>query len=140
MDFSGIFNKTVSTLERSLNIRSRKHEVITSNLANADTPNYKAFDLVFNEEVARGEDRGGTLKLATTDNGHMPDRRQVDLSPKLKKIELPKGISLRGDGNTVDMDREMAKLTENDLMYRASAQILASKFTGLKNAIQGGRK
>jgi flagellar basal-body rod protein FlgB len=56
---------------------------------------------------------------------------------KLKTAKAP-DFSIRGDGNTVDIDRTMGKLAQNTLLYNAAAQLLSSKFKGLKNAIKGG--
>jgi flagellar basal-body rod protein FlgB len=58
---------------------------------------------------------------------------------KLKEM-TPPAYSLRGDGNTVDIDRTMGKLAENTLMYRTTAQLISKKFKGLKNVINGGNK
>jgi len=59
-----------------------------------------------------------------------------DVQPTLAETEQ---TTLRKDGNTVDLDREMAKLSENNLMYNALAQIISRKFAGLKDAIKGGQ-
>ena len=57
---------------------------------------------------------------------------------KLKAVKPP-ALSLRGDGNTVDIDRTMGKLAENTLLYNAAAQLISKKFKGLKNVIKGGQ-
>jgi flagellar basal-body rod protein FlgB len=54
-------------------------------------------------------------------------------------IDDTQELSLRGDGNTVDIDKQMGNMAENTLMYKAAAQMIHSKFQGLKSAIQGGK-
>ena len=62
MATQGIFSETISMLSKALDLRSRKHSVIVSNIANIDTPHYKAFDLAVEEELKRAESLlGGTL-------------------------------------------------------------------------------
>jgi flagellar basal-body rod protein FlgB len=55
------------------------------------------------------------------------------------QIDDTQGLSLRGDGNTVDIDKQMGNMAENTLMYKAAAQMIYRKFQGLKSAIQGGK-
>lgn len=133
-----IFSETISFLENVLNLRSFRHNQIISNIANKDTPNYKAFDLAIEDELEKlkGAQRGIDLKrthlghLATGDTG-------VDNSGVTLRT-TSHGSSERGDGNTVDVESEMANLAENSLLYDAMAQIIRKKFQGLKVAIQGG--
>ena len=139
MGLQGIFSGTVSILEKVLDLRSKKHNVIISNIANIDTPNYKAFDLIVEEEIAKTAGAGNKLQLKRTQPNHIltvpfvPDNSSYKLAEKSE-------FTQKGDGNTVDIDKEMANLAENSLMYRASAHIISRKFQGLKNAIEGGKK
>ena len=137
MDAQGIFSRTFSTLENVLDQRSSKHDLIVSNIANVDTPNYKAFDLVIEQEI--GKTAGNNANLARTHQGHLPGRKTGLNSAKSRLAATPP-LSIRGDGNTVDIDKAMADMAENNLMYNALAQILSKKFAGLKNAIQEGRR
>ncbi|NNF99207.1 MAG: flagellar basal body rod protein FlgB [Desulfobacteraceae bacterium] len=140
MKLTGLFNNTFAKLEKTLDIRARKHEVILSNIANADTPNFKAFDIVFKEEIVKGGPRSNTIGMTRTHDSHLtpPGSNPHAIIPK--RIDSPDMPTFRGDGNTVDIDVEMGKLSKNDLMYSASTQILASKFQSLKNVIKGGQK
>ena len=137
MDTKSLFAGTIDTAIKSLDLRSRRHEVIVSNLANADTPGYKAFDLMVTEAMADKVEGGAGLEMRSTHSGHLPSAPAAKggLSPRM--IQTKEINNLRGDGNTVDMDREMSNLAENQLMYRASARIVAKKFQGLKNVIKG---
>ncbi len=132
-----IFSNTVSTLETSLNLRSIQHKALSANIANMDTPNYKAVELDVNEKMAKQNGSVSGLKLVRTNTGHLPIRANRTDHVTLKAVR-PSAFSLRGDGNTVDIDRTMGKLAENTLLYNATAQLISRKFKGLKNVIKGG--
>ena len=133
-----IFSDTVSALEKSLNLRSIQHKALSSNIANMDTPNYKAVELDVAEKMAGHKGSAPSLPLVRTRAGHLPFRGDRTDSVKLKAVRPP-ALSLRGDGNTVDIDRTMGKLAENTLLYNATAQLISKKFRGLKNVIKGGK-
>ena len=137
MPIDGVFNKTISLLERSLDLRSLNQRVLASNIANMDTPNYKAVELGVAEEMNRKKESNPGISLVRTHAQHLPIKNRSRNSIKLKAAKAP-DFNLRGDGNTVDIDRTMGKLAKNTLLYNAAAQLLSSKFKGLKNAIKGG--
>ena len=138
MESQGIFSQTVSILEKALDLRSKKHNVIASNIANMDTPDYKAFDLIIEKELQKVTGKGNSISLNKTDAAHMQSRRSKADGVSVV-IDDTQGLSLRGDGNTVDIDKQMANMAENTLMYKAAAQMIHKKFQGLKSAIQGGK-
>jgi flagellar basal-body rod protein FlgB len=133
----GIFDKTISLLERSLDLRSVNQRVLASNIANMDTPNYKAVELVVAEEMNRKKESNSGISLVRTHVNHLPVNNKPVNNVKLKAAKAP-DFSLRGDGNTVDIDRTMGKLAKNTLLYNAATQLISNKFRGLKNAIKGG--
>ena len=139
MPTNRLFRNTISLLERSLNIRSLQHRVLSSNIANMDTPNYKAVELAVAEEINGSQDSAPSIQLVQTQPGHLPLKHDPADHVKLKTAKPPE-FSLRGDGNTVDLDRTMGKLAENTLLYKTAAQLISQKFSGLKNAIRGGNK
>ena len=139
MPTNGLFRDTISLLERSLNIRSLQHQVLSSNIANMDTPNYKAVELAVAEEINGIQDSTPNIQLVQTQPGHLPLKHGPVDHVKLK-VAKPPEFSLRGDGNTVDLDRTMGKLAENTLLYKTAAQLISQKFSGLKSAIRGGNK
>ncbi len=138
MESQGVFKGTFDLLERAMDLRSTKHNVVMSNIANMDTPNYKAFDVVIEEEMEKAKGSDGTTRVRKTHERHLSGRHGAagEVRPTLEKNRQ---TTLRKDGNTVDVDREMAKLSENNLMYDALAQIVSKKFQGLKDAIKGGQ-
>lgn len=133
-----IFSETITNLAKSLNLRSIQHRALASNIANMDTPNYKAVELDVAEKMQKNKDSVPGLRLARTHGGHIQLRSHRTDRIELKKMASP-AYSLRGDGNTVDIDRTMGRLAENTLMYRATAQLISKKFKGLKNVIKGGK-
>ena len=139
MDSQGMFGGPFFTIEKVLGLRSFKHNLIVSNIANADTPNYKAFDLLLEQEMERVLRTNRNSDLMRTHPGHLAVREGNSEGLKPKIVAVPQ-LSPRVDGNTVDIDKMMAKLAENSLMYNALAQILSKKFAGLKYAIQEGKR
>jgi len=137
LETQGIFSGTIPLLEKVLDLRSAKHNLSVTNIANMDTPHYKAFDLIFEAEVKKTENKGENLSLQTTHTGHFPGRSTEPEQIGFQIVPLDR-TDPRGDANTVDIDREMANLAQNQLMYNAMAQIVAKKFRGLKSVIQGG--
>lgn len=141
MDFDAIFDKTVDLAQKALDLRARRHEVLLSNIANADTPGYKAFDLMVEEALSKQAPQGDQLSLQRTQEGHLPvGGSGSHASVRPQRVALNGQVTLRGDGNTVDMDREMSSLASNQLQYRLTSQILSKKFTGLHNIIKGGKQ
>ncbi len=137
MKVQGIFDGTLQVLEKALDLRSRRHSVIVSGIANADTPNYKDFDFMFEEEMAKFVETDQRPVLKITDPKHIHARDTGPLNIRNQAYESSEFIET-GDGNTVDMDKIMSRLTENSLMYNAVAQVVSRKFSGLKNIIKGG--
>lgn len=132
-----IFNGTIALLAKSLDLRSRNHHLITSNIANVDTPDYKAIHMDVEQALASRLATSQSVPLQRTHSGHLPlKQRQAEPEHAIRKDTGR--LSLRGDGNTVDMDRSMARLSENSLLYNTAAQILRKKFDALRNVIQGG--
>ncbi|MGD9174108.1 MAG: flagellar basal body rod protein FlgB [Desulfobacterales bacterium] len=133
-----LFEGTISSLQKTLNRGSLRHRVLTSNIANIDTPNYKAFEVVMEDVRQKKDGHSGMLKLVRTGPLHLTGRRQPTDGVKIKASDPPP-VNLRADGNTVDLDRTMGKLAENTILYRTAAQLIRKKFQGLKNVIKGGQ-
>ena len=129
-----LFSSTTVMLERMLDFQAQRHTVLSTNIANVDTPGYKGQDLRFSDELKRAVDTQGSLSLKKTHEQHLP----VALND-LKEVEhrsVP-GIDAvhRLDGNTVDLDKEMTRLSENSLYYNVTAQLVSKKLKGLRTAI-----
>lgn len=116
----------------ALRLREQRTELIAANLANADTPNYKARDLDF-QSVLKGLP-SPQLKMALTQSQHLPAPVNHPLGAEAK-YRIPSQSSL--DGNTVDSEQEQVRFAENALQYQVSLRFLDGKITGLKSAIRG---
>ncbi len=138
MEIDGLYNKTFTNLSSSMDLRAANHRMISSNIANIDTPNYKAFDFVVNEEMKKLEQTPNNIKPVTTHPEHI-SLDDSGFNQYNCKVRESSEHSLRNDGNTVDLDREMAEMSKNNLMYNVSAQLLSKKIQQLMSVIQGGR-
>lgn len=123
-------DKTIQALATSLNFRKMRHELIASNIANADTPGYRAKRLDFEDALARALDVDGQKNMLTDSRRHFNVGGGGFSNLKPEIYEDPNGI-VSEDGSTVDRDRELALMAENQLLYEASIQLLNKKL-GLK--------
>jgi flagellar basal-body rod protein FlgB len=127
--------------EAALSLRSTRQQVLASNIANADTPNYKARDIDFASAL------DGVLKrttppagvLATTDPAHKPMGQTADLLPDGTPLMYRTAKQPSIDGNTVDMDVERNQFTDNAVRYEAGITLINAQIRGLMAAIQGGQ-
>tara|TARA_B100000674_G_scaffold22603_1_gene15821 strand:- start:167 stop:553 length:387 start_codon:yes stop_codon:yes gene_type:complete len=114
----------------ALQLRSRRNEMLASNIANAATPNFKARDLDFDTELKRINKIGN---IQTTNNSHF-----ASIQKRIGKdsvFRLPIHPSL--DGNTVEMAVEQMQFSENVMRYQTTLSFLNSKISGLRSAIKG---
>lgn len=119
--------------EQALKFRALRNQVLSSNIANADTPNYKARDLSFGD--ALNSARHESLGMTQTSNLHKQAwGHTTDGAKTLYRV--PNQPTL--DGNTVEMDVEQAEFAENALHYRTSLAFLDGKIRTLRYALKGG--
>lgn len=134
---SNLFDKTTNALSTSLNMRQVRHNVTTANIANAETPGYHAKKMDFEEALARAVDLDGLRNVSTTDEDHIVVGGQsARVKPEI--YENP-DAAVNGDGNTVDLEKEMSALAENTLMYKAALHLINKKLAALKYAAGEGR-
>ncbi|MDY6944630.1 MAG: flagellar basal body rod protein FlgB [Pseudomonadota bacterium] len=129
-------DKYLGVHTQALNLRSQRTELLAANMANADTPGYRARDIDFKSALAQasGNAQPG-VQLHTTNASHIgPKLVNGSAAPELK-YRTPLAPSL--DGNTVDAQLEQAAFAENTVRYQATLQFLNSKFRGLMTAITG---
>jgi flagellar basal-body rod protein FlgB len=127
--------------ETALSLRSQRQELLASNIANADTPNYKARDVDFASALQASLARAGApaTPLTTTNAAHVPkgaaDGSQLaDGTPVLYRGVVQGAV----DGNTVDMDVERNQFADNALRYEAGITMINGQVHAMMNAIQGG--
>ena len=122
---------------QALNLRAYRQQVLAGNIANADTPNYKARDFEF-ETALKGALAGrseGALSMARTNAAHLNGPESSAAGSARLMYRTPAQDS--ADGNTVEMDVERAEFAENALRYEASLTFINSRIKGLMTAIQG---
>lgn len=115
---------------QALQLRARRGEMIASNLANADTPNYKARDIDFRNAL---DNANAATAMQSTHSSHM--NGAVGGGTAATMYRVPNQSSL--DGNTVDTQTEQAKFSENSVRYQTTLRFLSGKVNGLMTAIKG---
>ncbi|HLJ37279.1 MAG TPA: flagellar basal body rod protein FlgB [Steroidobacteraceae bacterium] len=120
----------------ALKVYAERTSVLANNIANADTPNYKAQDLDFRAVLAgTGGASGAALPLATTNGAHVAGSAATPAAGHALRYRVPLAPSL--DGNTVDVQLEQAALADNSVRYQAALTFLQGKFKDLMTAITG---
>jgi flagellar basal-body rod protein FlgB len=129
---------SVSTLQRGLNASWLRNEVIGNNIANVDTPGFKASHVQFEDLVAEAVDLGeGSLKMAVTDEDHIPHPGSAAFDGIEPEIVKDDTTSTRLDGNNVNIDNEMVEMAKNSINYYATINKINSEFRKLNSAING---
>lgn len=131
---NGLFS-TVNFLKFALNGTWLRHEAISNNIANVDTPGYKRITVEF-EDILKESLENRSIKLKVTNRSHIRSQHN-NLKPRV--IEQM-NTSTRFDGNNVNIDTEMANLAKNTIMYNALIRQTASEFSRIKSVINEGRR
>jgi flagellar basal-body rod protein FlgB len=122
-----LFDVTFQTLDLALGAAGKRQEVLANNLANVNTPGYKRLDVEFDGMLAKA-----------VDAARAGDRQALDaMRPG---VTTDDSVAVRADGNSVDVDQEMAFLAENNIRYNALVQLSQKKLETLKYVISDGRR
>ncbi len=132
---SGIFDNTLGGLRHALNLRSQQHGLVTSNLANANTPEFEAKRVDFKAAFDRmmGDEVAGSLR--STDARHFAGVDGADVP--VETIEAP---AWSEDGNSVNPDHEMSVLVTNNILFNATVDAMSRKLALLEYAASDGGK
>ncbi len=129
----------MSWLDNALNahssavlLRAKRAEILAANLANADTPGYKARDLDFKQVYSQVRTGGGDNSQSVTHRSHFPIQ---DSSSMQVSYRTPHELSTTG--NTVEKEVEQTEFTENSVRYLVSLQLLSRKISGISRALKG---
>lgn len=140
-----IFDRTTNGLAASLNLRSLRHNVTSSNIANAETPGYKAKKVDFEDALQRALDidAAGSNPMAPSQMATSPDHMVIGTGAisraRADVYDNPEG-NVTNDQNSVDLEREMATLNENSILYKAALELINKKLGAIKYAAtEGGR-
>ena len=130
------FDKALGIHEQALGFRAQRAEVLANNIANADTPNYKARDLDFSAVLAAQNEKtkSGTFALNMTNNRHI-EAEGLGNGDESLLYRTPMQPSI--DQNTVDAQLEQSNYAQNAVNFQASFTLLNSKFKGLVSALRG---
>jgi flagellar basal-body rod protein FlgB len=133
---ASIIDNFLGVHAQALGIESRRAQLLAANLANSDTPNFKARDVDFKAALASAkEPRGGSLPLRLTQSAHQPPAASASDSDPTLLYRVPLAPAL--DGNTVDPQLEQAAFAENAVRYQATLTMLNSRLRSLMTAITG---
>jgi len=144
--FNGLFgNPAYVTLERGLDACSMRSRLIANNIANVDTPNYKAQRLKFEEllvDKMKTEPPAGKLGLFQTDPRHLPGGMigPEEIRTQQGIIYTDDSLTYRLDGNNVDVDHEMAEQAKNALQYATLTELIGRKYSLLRTVISEGKR
>ncbi|MGE5470021.1 MAG: flagellar basal body rod protein FlgB [Bacteroidota bacterium] len=129
----GTLAQELSVYSQAMNLRTQRHQMLASNIANADTPNYKARDFNFESAMqnAMAGRSGSSLGLATTAGRHLSGNGTA--GPADLKFRTPTQAAV--DGNTVDMDVERTQISENAVQYQIVSQLISDTFKGMRTAL-----
>ena len=130
------FDNALGVFPHTLQFRSERAQVLSGNLANIDTPGFKAKDLDFDKVLGQQK---AAIRLGVTDTSHISLSGNPDLDAALvngaiveRDVEQPSA-----DGNTVDLGKEQAAFMRNRMEFETSFTFLRAKFSGLETAITG---
>ena len=126
------FDSALGIHDNALQVRSQRAELLASNIANSDTPGYKARDIDFKAALANVQLQDAS-KLTTSHEKHISLSSMTNGSEVLYRV--PNQASL--DGNTVDGQMEKSAFSDNAMRYQASLSFLDGKFKGMRAAIKG---
>ena len=130
----GINSDEFKFMQDALNLRAYRQQILASNIANADTPNYKARDIDFAKELQRAQGvQAGRLGMAATSANHLQASGSMLNAQALYRTPVQPSI----DGNTVDMDVERAQFADNAIHYQFVLDHISGKMKTMLAAIRG---
>lgn len=134
----GLFDRHIQLISKSLDFRAERNQLLAGNIANIETPGYKAKDIVFEQALGKAMRSHQPGPLEVTNARHLDGRTATPLT--LVKPEVINAANPSGslDGNSVELEKEMAKLAENQVGFQALTQMMTFKFNQLRNAMREG--
>ncbi|MGB3291159.1 MAG: flagellar basal body rod protein FlgB [Burkholderiaceae bacterium] len=124
--------------QKAIGLRQQRQEVLAANIANADTPNYKARDFDFSSALEQAMGGGGSMRLpdtqlALTSARHIPAKA---VTPDPAQLLYRQPLQPSMDGNTVDMDVERVQFADNTMRYQSDLSIISARIKGIMAALQ----
>lgn len=131
-----LFDRLHGGLGKVLDLRSAQHAVTASNLANAETPGYRAKYIPFDKMLSEAVGRGDSMEMRRTEARHVVGPGADPSNPEVMEIEPPPWAP---DQNSVIPEREVVRLNENSLMYESVSRGLSKRMAMLKYAAADGK-
>lgn len=126
----------LAPLSTAISLRAYRQQILASNVANADTPGYRARDFDFSSAMKNamaGQVAGGGLAMATTHAGHLEGTVASGVTSLMYRGTTQSAV----DGNTVDMDVERSAIAENSMSYEILTSLISDQIKGMRTALSG---
>ena len=133
-----LFEQNIHLVGKVMDLRLQRQNVVMANVANVNTPKYKARKLAFEEDLQSALQLDAKGRMTRTNQMHMPAEFDVN-GFQGKGIQDYKPRLVHGE-DVVDLDKEMAAMSKNGMMYNALSDVIAKSFTGLQTVINEGSK
>lgn len=125
----------LNLLSKALSLRAERHQLLASNVANADTPNYKARDFDFAKAMEGAMSGRSGVHLARTSGAHLDGSSGTGLASMQYRSPSQSAV----DGNTVDMDIERAQISENAIQYEVLTRLVSDRIQAMRTAISSNQ-
>jgi flagellar basal-body rod protein FlgB len=129
-----LFDGHVELLHQTLSGLARRQELIANNMSNVDTQGYRAMDIPFEQVLDKQIRREGQLAMVRTTSAHISGPDMMD-----QAMSSQDNLVFRTDGNGVDVDAEMAKLSETGISFNVVTQLLNARLGLMRLAVKDGR-
>ena len=136
MEINLFQNSTFNILKKALDGAMLRHEAIAHNIANVDTPGFKRSDVSFKEQLRAAQKQSAIPQVVKTHPKHLRVG-QLTLNEVKPRKYVEKNTTVRNDKNNVDIDREMAELSENAIYYNVLSRLISAQYSGLESVIRG---
>lgn len=130
-------SNVTETLFHQLGFRGERQKVITSNIANINTPGYKTKDLVFDKELEKASD--SRLQLSRTHANHLPIGKEISQQRAYNSLEV-KGLQEQTDGNNVNLDTQMGEMSKNKILFDAIQSSIKKDSRLFRSVIESSAK
>jgi flagellar basal-body rod protein FlgB len=141
MFFTGSFGKNLDILWKTMDASMLRNNVMSNNIANSDTPNFKRTDVNFEAQLKRALDsekgKSSEFPAFLTDEKHIPFYEPLDYSDVKPKRVLDYLTTSKNNGNNVDIETETMGMLQNQLMYQTLSQAVAVKFANVQSVLRG---
>jgi len=134
---SSLFGENTQLLEKVLDLRMKRQNIVSSNMANTQNPNYKARRLEFEEKLQKSLELSEQGKVTKTNEQHLPTSFDSDFNPNFYQEFEPRVV--QGE-DAANMEEEMSIQNKNTLMYNTLTTVIKSKFDGMQRLIRSASK